>query len=91
MRISASYSKKAQIKQYEPVEISCFIEEELTDNENPSDFYRKQFNFCKEQVDKRIELETASLENEEKDTETKSAEIKKKSRAEVETEFGQTG
>jgi len=64
MRITASYSKKVQVAQYEPVEISCFVEEDLDEFEDATnaEAYEYLFNFCKEQVTKRIDAELRHID-----------------------------
>ncbi len=60
MRISASYSKKVQLQQYEPIEISCFVEtdaDKIVIGKSTEEKYNQLFNFCKAQVEKRIEAE----------------------------------
>jgi len=58
IKISASYNKKVQVKQYEPIEIGCFVEQDFEKNDNMEEDYRQLFDFCKEQVEKRVALET---------------------------------
>lgn len=60
VRVSASYSKKVQIKQYEPLDISC----SLTEICGPKDVektYSRLFLTCKNFVDDRILAETVVL------------------------------
>ncbi len=85
MKISASYVKKEMVKQYEPVEIGCFIEEEY-DNKLNDDFdakeliYKAQFDFCKLQVERRMALEHRHIDA--------TKEIRDKSSLEVAQDIG---
>ena len=72
MKISAGFTKKVMIKQYEPVEVSCFVEDEInlgTDEVSDksvertmSHNYDKLFNFCKGQVEAKIAEELGLID-----------------------------
>ena len=83
MRVTASYVKKEMVKQYEPVEIGCFVEEECADGQSQigkETHYNKLFDFCKEQVEKRMALEHIHIDA--------TKEIRAKSKLEVAQDIG---
>ena len=63
MKISAGFTKKVMIKQYEPVEVSCFVEEDCIDSSAPYERdYDRLFKFCKEQVEAKIAEELGLID-----------------------------
>ena len=64
MKISAGFTKKVMIKQYEPVEVSCFMEEEavLKNRKEMDEAYELLFQFCKDQVEAKIAEELGLID-----------------------------
>lgn len=54
--VSATYTKKVQVVQYEPAEVSCTLSESCPSNKR-KETYEALYNECKENVVARIKLE----------------------------------
>jgi hypothetical protein len=54
MKITRSFSKKIQLRQYEPIEFFCAVEHEVPDVNDMQETSRFLDEFCQEEVEKSL-------------------------------------